>query len=124
MGFIEDVKEIITLSKEANISLSESMELYKMYKKDSSEDKKPDPKKEEPPKKAEELENGKEQPAQAQQKEEVKKDPDNVIDYKSKVEELEKKIAQMQKDNVAKDNSGSDKRSDIDIINDITKSFM
>ena len=41
MGLIDELKDIVTLSKEAGISLSESINLYKMYQKDSSEDKKP-----------------------------------------------------------------------------------
>lgn len=127
MGFIEEAKEIITLSKEAGISLAESIDLYKSYKKninDSSEAGAADPKKEEPPKKTEEPENGKEQPEQAPEKEETKKDPDNVIDYKKKVEELEKKLENLQQENRNKDVSDSSKKTDEDIINDITRSFM
>ena len=41
MSLLEELKDIVTLSKEAGISLSESINLYKMYQKDSSEDKKP-----------------------------------------------------------------------------------
>ena len=124
MGIFEELKDIVTLSKETGISLSEANTLYREYKKVSSEDKQPE-QKATGPEKTEEQDTGKEQPAGAQQNEPQPKAGDNVIDYKSKYEEMEKKLERLQQENAARDVSGSEnKKSDIDIINDITRSFM
>ena len=125
MGIINELKDIVALSKEAGISLSESISLYKMYQKDSSEDKKPDAEEKQEPKKTEEQDTGKEQPEGAPENEPQPEHKDNVIDYKSKYEEIEKKLEKLQQENAARDISGSEtKKSDEDIINDITRSFM
>lgn len=125
MGIIDELKDIVALSKEAGISLSESISLYKMYQKDSSEDKKPDAKEKQGPEKTEEQDTGKEQPEGAPENEPQPEHKDNVIDYKSKYEEIEEKLEKLQQENVARDISGSEtKKSDEDIINDITRSFM
>ena len=125
MSILDELKDIVTLSKEAGISLSESINLYKMYQKDSSEDKKPAAKEKQGPEKTEEQDTGKEQPEGAQKNEPQPEQNDNVIDYKSKYEEIERKLENLQKENTARDVSGSEnKKSDIDIINDISRSFM
>ena len=125
MSLIEELKDIVTLSKEAGISLSESINLYKMYQEDSSEDKKPAAKEKQWPEKTEEQDTGKEQPEGAQKNEPQPEQKDNVIDYKSKYEEIERKLENLQRENASRDVSGSEnKKSDIDIINDITRSFM
>lgn len=124
MGIIEELKDIVTLSKEAGISLSEANSLYREYKKASSEDKEPEQKATEP-EETEEQDTGKEQPAGAPNNEPQPEQKDNVIDYKSKYEEMERKLERLQKENASRDISGSEnKKSDIDIINDITRSFM
>ena len=125
MGIIEELKDIVALSKEAGISLSESISLYKMYQKDSSEDEKPDAMEKQGPENTEEQDTGKEQPEGAPENEHQPEHKDNVIDYKSKYEEVERKLENLQKENTARDISGStNQKSDIDIINDITRSFM
>lgn len=124
MGIFEELKDIVALSKETGISLSEANTLYREYKKASSEDKQPE-QKDIGPEKTEEQDTGKEQPEGAQQNEPHPEQKDNVIDYKSKYEEIERKLENLQKENAARDVSGSEnKKSDIDIINDITRSFM
>lgn len=124
MGIFEELKDIVTLSKETGISLSEANSLYREYKKASSEDEQPE-QKDAGPEKTEELDTGKEQPEGAQQNEPQPEQKDNVIDYKSKYEEMERKLERLQKENASRDISGSEnKKSDIDIINDITRSFM
>ena len=46
-------------------------------------------------------------------------------EYKKKIEELEDKISRLQKDNVSKDNSNNPPgKSDEEILDDITRSFM
>ena len=124
MGILDEMKDIVTLSKESGISLSEAMNLYKMYNKASSEDKKPDTKAEQP-KKTEEQDTGKEQPEGAPKNELPPKDDGNVIDYKKKVEELEEKLEKLQAENVNKDVSGiKNQKTDEEIMNNLTRSFM
>lgn len=119
----DDLKEIITVSKDSGMSLSEVIQLMKMT---SSKDEQPQKKEEtEPPKKAEEPQTGKQEPEKELQKEVGKPSEDEtVIDYKKKVEELEKKISDLQKENVSKDLSDKDTKTNNEIIDDITRSFM
>ena len=124
MGLIEELKDIVTLSKEAGISLSESISLYKMYQKDSSEDKKPAASEKHEAEKTEQPSGGKEQPDKALQNEPPAPAPDNVIDYKSKFEEMEKKLQKMQEENSARDVSGSSKETDEELVNKLTQSYM
>lgn len=124
MGLIDELKDIVTLSKEAGISLSESINLYKMYQKDSSEDKKPAAKEKQGAEKTEEQDTGKEPPEGAPNNEPPASATDNVIDYKTKYEELEKKLDRIQKENTSKDLSEKQTKSDIETVNDITRTFM
>ena len=124
MGKFEELKEIITLSKETGISLSEAIGLYKDYNQASSEDNKPAPV-ENGKEKTEEQDSGKEQPQGAQQNETKPQDNDKVIEYKKKVEDLEKKISDLQKANTQRDVSGQDTRkTDEELVNELTRSFM
>ena len=124
MGIFEELKDIVALSKETGISLSEANTLYREYKKVSSEDEQPE-QKVIGPEKTEEQDTGGEQPEGAQKNEPQPEQKDNVIDYKSKYEEIEKKLETLQKQNASRDISGSEnKKSDIEIVNDITRSFM
>ena len=124
MSKLDELKEIVTLSKESGISLSEAISLYKEYKEAPSEDKQPAPE-ENGKEKTEEQDSGREQPQGAQQNETKPQDNDEVIKYKAKVKELEKKITSLQQANIHKDVSGNDTRkTDEEIINDFTRSFM
>lgn len=51
-------------------------------------------------------------------------DKSNVIDYQEKVKELETKIAEMQKENVSKDISGNETKSDDDLIAELVRKYM
>ena len=124
MGLIEELKDIVTLSKEAGISLSESISLYKMYQKDSSEDKKPAASEKQEAEKTEQPSDGKERPDKALQNEPPAGVADNVIDYKSKFEEMEKKLQKMQEENSTRDVSGSSKETDEELLNKLTQSYM
>ena len=124
MGLIDELKDIVTLSKEAGISLSESINLYKMYQKDSSEDKKPAAKEKQEAEKTEQPSDGKERPDKALQNEPPAGANDNVIDYKTKFEEMEKKLQKMQEENSARDVSGSSKETDEELVNKLTQSYM
>lgn len=119
----DDLKEIITVSKDSGMSLSEVIQLMKMT---SSKDEQPPKKADtEPPKKVEEPKEGKQEPYQEPQKEVGKPSEDEtVIDYKKKVEELEQKISDLQKDNLSKDLSDKNTKTNDEIIDDITRSFM
>lgn len=48
----------------------------------------------------------------------------NVINYEEKVKELEAKIAEMQKENVSKDISGDETKSDGDLLADLVRKYM
>ena len=48
----------------------------------------------------------------------------NVIKYEEKVKELEAKIAEMQKENVSKDISGNETKSDDDLLAEIVRKYM
>lgn len=48
----------------------------------------------------------------------------NVINYEEKVKELEAKIAEMQKENVSKDISGHETKSDDDMLADLVRKYM
>ena len=124
MGLIEELKDIVTLSKEAGISLSESINLYKMYQKDSSEDKKPAASEKQEAEKTEQPSDGKEQPDKALQNEPPTQAPDNVIDYKAKFEEMEQKVQKLQEENSSKDVSGSTKETDEELVNKLTQTYM
>lgn len=123
MGILDDLKDIITLSKDADISLSEAVNLYREYKEVSSHDSAQVEEKTEP-EKTEEQSDGKEQPDKALQNEPEPETGDNVIDYKSKVEELEQKLQKIQQENVRRDISGNSTQSNEEIANEITRSFM
>lgn len=48
----------------------------------------------------------------------------NVINYEEKVKELEAKIAEMQKENISKDISGNETKSDEDFLADLVRKYM
>ena len=127
MGILDELKDVVTLSKEAGISLSDAVTLYREYNKASSEDEKPKKNEEDKPKpqKTEEQGAGNDQPGPAPKGELDTHNNDNVIDYKKKVEELEEKIKTLQDQNTRKDVSGKDnQKSDVDIVNELTSAFM
>lgn len=123
MSIFDDLKDIVTLSKDADISLSEAMNLYREYKEASSHDSAQGSEKTEP-EKTEEQSGGKEQPDKALQNEPEPETTDNVIDYKSKVEELEEKIQKLQQENVRRDISNNSTKSNEELANEVTRSFM
>lgn len=124
MGRLEELKDIVTLSREANITLPEAITLYKDYKKASSDDSAQATENMEP-EKTEEQSDGKEQPNKALNNELQTDSNDNVIDYKSKYEEMEKKLQKLQEDNAARDISNNfNTKSDEDLLNEITQFYM
>ena len=105
---VSDVKELIALASSEDT--------------DSAAQEQPqDEKKEEPQESVKE-------PTQEKEPQKSTKDhaDDNAInEYKKKIEELEDKISRLQKDNVSKDNSNNPPgKSDEEILDDITRSFM
>ena len=80
---------------------------------------------EDQPEKTEQHEDGKERPADAPKKEaDTSEEPEAINEYKKKIEELEKKVQDLQSENVHKNNSNENVKSEIDILNDITRDFM
>ena len=118
-----NIMDIVALAKEGYkpsdikelIALTSSQEGSPKEEKDGIQDKK-----------TEQHEDGKERPEEAPKKStEDSSRNDSVIDeYKKKVAELEQKVNDLQSKNVHKDYTDKDKKSDNDLINDITRSFM
>ena len=79
----------------------------------------------EQPEKTEQHEDGKERPDEVPKKDaDTSKESEAINEYKQKIEELEKKVKDLQSENVHKNNSNADMKSDEDVLNDITRSFM
>lgn len=118
-----NLKDIIALAK-AGYSVSDVKELIAMA---SSEDQEP-AKQEEKPKdeKTEEPQTGKD--TASREPEKSTEDPAKVIaidEYKKQIDDLKNQIKDLQEKNTHKDVSGNkNDKSDEDIINDITRSFM
>lgn len=117
------LSDIIALAKQG-YSVSDVKELLSLS---SSEDTDPEHQDKEVDEKTEEPEVLKDpEPEEAPKK--STPDSDKVVaidDYKKQIDELKKQIADLQQDNVHKDVSGKkDDKSDIDILDDITRSFM
>lgn len=98
-----DVKELIELSKTVEAS---------------------EPDQEQPTETPEEV---KEAPKEAPKEEEKKEGAQaaEIVDYKAKVEELEKKLSDLQKANTKQNaDKSEDKKSDAELFADVVKSFM
>lgn len=106
-----DVKELIELSKASE----DSDQKEELPKPEENKPTKDDGKKEELP-------TPEQQPSQGT----VANEPsdDQVVDYKKKVEELEAKLAELQKANTRKNIADTDEKSDFDVFADAMKSFM
>lgn len=117
------IMDIVALAK-AGYSVSDVKELISLS---SSEEKEPEKQEEkEPAKKTDEPEDAKDTSAEDPQK--STEDPAKVTaidEYKKQVEELKKQVKDLQDKNVHQDNSGNEnEKSDEDILNEITRSFM
>lgn len=117
------IMDIVALAK-AGYSVSDVKELFSLA---SSEEKEPEKQEEnEPDEKTDEPEDAKDTGTEDPQK--STEDPAKVTaidEYKKQVEELKKQVKDLQDKNVHQDNSGNDnQKSDEDILNDITRSFM
>ena len=125
-----NLKDIIALAK-AGYSVSDVKELISMT---SSDDPEPAAQEEKPKdEKTEEPETGKDTASEAPEK--STEDPAKVIaideykkqidEYKKQIDDLKKQVKDLQEKNTHKDVSGNkDDKSDEDVINDITRSFM
>ena len=120
-----NLKDIVELAK-AGYKVSEVKELIALA---SSEETNPANKEEGEQKgkgeKAEEHSEGKEQPDKAQQKPTSTPEEDSsILSYKKRVEELEEKLQKLQSDNVHKDQSDKQTKSDEELLNELTSSYM
>ena len=104
---VSEVKELIALSSsEETGSADEGDEKWKDEK-------------------TEEQEAGKEQPEEAPKKSTSKPEEDSsILSYKQKIEELEEKIKTLQSDNVHKDQSNKQEKTDEELLNELTASYM
>lgn len=117
------IMDIVALAK-AGYSVSDVKELISLS---SSEEREPEKQEEnEPDEKTDEPEDAKDTGTEDPQKSTEEPAKVTAIDeYKKQVEELKKQVKDLQDKNVHQDNSGNDnQRSDEDILNDITRSFM
>lgn len=115
------LSDIIALAK-AGYSVSDVKELMTLA---SSEDKEPAPKEEPKDEKTEEPETGKD--TASKEPEKSTEAPENVIaidEYKKQIEELEKQVKDLQQKNIHTDVSNKPDKSDEDLMNDLTRSFM
>lgn len=106
---VSDVKELINLSSSEDVH--------------QGQEEKPKDEKE-----AQTQESGKEPPQETEPKkstEEPAQEASAIDEYKKEIEQLKEQINNLQKENVNRDNSGKKQdKSDEDILDDITKSFM
>ena len=104
---VSEVKELIALANSAETAPAKEGE-----EKDQAE-------------KTEQHDTGKEQPEEAQKNAtDAPEESSVILSYKQKIEELESKVRDLQSKNVHKDNSEVKTKSDQEILDDITKSFM
>lgn len=117
-----NLKDIIALAK-AGYSVSDVKELISLS---SSEDPGPAEQEKTPDEKTEEPETGKD--TASREPEKSTEDPAKVIaidEYKKQIDDLKKQVKDLQEKNTHKDVSGNkNEKSNEEIINDITRSFM
>lgn len=117
-----NLKDIIALAK-AGYSVSDVKELIAMA---SSEDAEPAQQEDKPKdEKTEEPEAGKD--TASKEPEKSTEDPVKVTaidEYKKQIEDLEKQVKDLQQKNIHTDVSNHPDKSDEDIMNDLTRSFM
>ena len=123
MGF--NIKDIVELAK-AGYKPSEVKELLSLA---NQSEEKPEEKEEGEqkgkPEKTEQHEAGKEQPDEAQKNGTSAPEEDSsILSYKKQIEELEEQVKKLQSDNVHKDQSDKNEKSDEERLNEITASFM
>lgn len=102
---VSDIKELIELSKEAEASTDVSKGTVATEESVQEEPEK---------------ETVNNQPEDTKEEAEAEK----IVDYKSKVEELEEKIKVLQKANTEKKIADTDEKSDSDVLAEAMKSFM
>ena len=118
------IKDIVELAK-AGYKVSEVKELLSMASSEETDPAKEDGEQKEKDEKAQEQEAGKEQPEEAVQKStSTPQEDSSILSYKKKIEELEEKIKTLQSDNVHKDQSDKQTKSDEELLNELTASYM
>lgn len=76
-------------------------------------------------KKTEQHDSGREQPEEAPKKStDASSEEGSILSYKEKIEELEEKLRKAQSENVHKDTSDNEDKSDEEKLNEITALFM
>lgn len=120
-----NLSDIVALAK-SGYSVSDVKELISLSSSDDAHQEQEEKPKDE--KEAQPQESGKEPPQETDPKkstEDPAQDASAIDEYKKEIEKLKEQINNLQKENVNKDISGNDKgKSDEEILNDITRSFM
>ena len=118
-----NLKDIVELAK-AGYKVSEVKELIALS---SSEEADPAPEGDEKGKdeKTQQHEAGKEQPEEVAKKStSIPEDESSILSYKEKIQELEEKLQKLQSENVHKDQSEKQTKSDEELLNELTASYM
>ena len=118
-----NLTDIVALAK-AGYKPSEVKELISLA--NQSEDPAPEGEQKGKAENTEQHDAGKEQPEEAQQNATSTPSEDGaILSYKEKIQELEEKLQKLQQENVHRDQSGQEtEKSDEDLVNEITASFM
>lgn len=119
-----NLKDIVELAK-AGYKVSEVKELIALASSEETDPAKEDGEQKEKDEKAQQHDAGKEQPEEVAQKSTSTPEEDSsILSYKKKIEELEAKVKSLQSDNVHKDQSDKQTKSDEELINELTASYM
>lgn len=118
-----NLSDIVALAK-SGYSVSDVKELISLSSSEDAHQEQDEPKGE----KEEELQKKEKEPSKVSEPQKPTEEPadaDVIDEYITKIEELENKISNLQKENVGKDNSDrKPDKSDEEILDDITRSFM
>lgn len=119
-----NLKDIVELAK-AGYKVSEVKELIALASSNETPPAKDESEEKGKGEKAKEQEEGKEQPSEALQKPTSTPEEDSsILSYKEKIQELEEKLQKLQSDNVHKDQSEVKTKSDEELLNELTASYM
>lgn len=119
-----NLKDIVELAK-AGYKVSEVKELIALASSNETPPAKDEGEEKGKGEKTEEQEEGKEQPSEALKKPTSTPDEDSsILSYKEKIQELEEKLQKLQSDNVHKDQSEVKTKSDEELLNELTASYM
>ena len=119
-----NLKDVVELAK-AGYKVSEVKELIALASSNETPPAKDEGEEKGKGEKTKEQEEGKEQPSEALQKPtSTPQEDSSILSYKEKIQELEEKLQKLQSDNVHKDQSEVKTKSDEELLNELTASYM